>query len=64
MFCHSCAHCFTIEVYFSAVLKQNGNNKYLLSYPGENLMAKLFLFLYYFVLALILLNFFSDFKWT
>lgn len=44
MFCHSYAHCFTIEpwVYSSAVLKQNGNEKYLLSCSGENLMAKLY----------------------
>lgn len=47
----------------SAVLKQNGKDKYLLSYPGENLMAKLFLFVfYYFVLVPILLNFLSDLK--
>lgn len=47
----------------SAVLKQNEKDKYLLSYPGENLMAKLFLFVfYYFVLVLILLNFLSDLK--
>ena len=45
MFCHSYARCFAIEprLYCSAVLKQNGNDKKnLQSYPGENLMAKLY----------------------
>lgn len=53
------------EYVVSAVLKQNGKDKYLLSYPGKNFMAKLFFCLfvfYYFMLVLILLNFFSDFK--
>lgn len=49
----------------SAVLKQNGKDKYLVTYQGKNLMAKLGFFVcvfYYFVLVLILFNFFSDFK--